>query len=704
MLTGLLVLTLPAYGGKQDPEPPPLAEVGTSRALEVVPDLHRSIEIGDERRWVEHLEHPGATFLKPHFVDVNLRAGDELRVISASGRVVEVIRGRGPKEMGTFWGLSGFGDRMTLELRFRHAYPRPPFRIDQVILGRTDLFAPPPRGGAVPESICAPADFEDVICYQNDPDKWANVLASVGVMTVGGNPNTALFCSGSNVSPRNYLLTNQHCIETQGGCDGAEFVFKFYRTGCNNGAPATVDFQSFRCDQVVAQSPFINCDSGLSDLDFTLASVIGDPTSAFGFVRPDPTPLTDGEAIYIVQHPDGRPHEIAHGSGADVDVDGTVLRYYDTLDTEGGSSGSPIFREADHQLVGLHHCGGCETTGVGNRGMLMADIHPHIEPFLCTVEVSVTGAPSSGLTEVTGNGDAVLDPGETWQFVPRVRNSSCGELATGVTATVAVNPASSPGVTLLDTAASFGDVAAGAIAPAAAPVRFRLSGSAPCGGEVIFDLVGVASTNGGSHGDHPEVQNASIGELVQTLIASEGFAAGIPPAWTVVDGGTGAGPAATWTTANPGGRSLALTAPFAIADSDELGTGQAMDEELITPVIDTSGFSQVLLQFNHHFRRFSDELADVDVRSAATAGAWVTARSYSGTDSVGAQTVDLSAWAAGQTDTQLRFHYHNAVFEWWWAVDDVQVLGNNGFVCSAAMIFEDGFEAGDTSAWSQAVP
>ena len=62
-------------------------------------------------------------------------------------------------------------------------------------------------------------------------------------------------------------------------------------------------------------------------------------------------------------------------------------RYYNTLDTEGRSSGSPIFREADGKLVELHHCGGCSTPWVGNRGMLMSDIFPGIQDFLPSIFV-----------------------------------------------------------------------------------------------------------------------------------------------------------------------------------------------------------------------------------------------------------------------------------------------------------------------------
>jgi hypothetical protein len=130
---------------------------------------------------------------------------------------------------------------------------------------------------------------------------------------------------------------------------------------------------------VLARSPIGSCNATPSTLDFTLCSVQGDPASTYGWVTPDPNPVTNGEGVYIVQHPDGRPHEITHGAGADVFVSGVNLYYDETLDTQGGSSGSPVFRESDDKLIGLHHCGGCP-----NSGMMMSAIYPLIEPFLDT--------------------------------------------------------------------------------------------------------------------------------------------------------------------------------------------------------------------------------------------------------------------------------------------------------------------------------
>ncbi len=700
-LSVLLLSTVSAAAEREMPEGVPgPAEVGRAQPLEVVPDLSAAAEASGERIWTRNVRIEGATFLKPHFVDVNLRAGDVLVVRSRTGHVVEEIRGRGPKGLGTFWGLSAYGDQLRLELRFRHRYPRAPFRIDQVIVGDIDLM--PPQAD---KSICAPPDFEDVICYQDDPAKWANVLASAGVMSVGGNPATGLYCSGANVSAGNYLLTNEHCIGSQASCNGAEFVFKYYRTGCSDSSPPTGDWVSYRCDEIVAQSPFNGiCEANLANLDFTLATVIGDPASTFGFVAPDPKPITSGEAIYIVQHPDGRPHEITHGSGPDVEVDGTVLRYFDTLDTEGGSSGSPIFRESDHKLVGLHHCGGCSSPSVGNRGMLMSDIFPLISEFVCKGGIELIEDGFEDLEQVFGNSNGLIDRGEIWQFYPKVRNQACTLDAFNVRATVAPNAGNVGTIELLDTEVDFGTIPAGSSARSAAPIRFLVGEDVICGSSFAFDLNDLEA-DGTLPIDVEEIFTAQVGEEVFTIIFEEHFD-GLDPFedWTVADGGTGTGPAQTWTDTNPGERSPSLAEPFAIVDSNFHGPGNTMDEELISEVLDLSLETEVRLQFQHDFRWFpggQDEKADVDVRSTATGGDWVTVASFS-SDTSGMVDLDVTAQAAGQSDFQIRFRYYQAGWELWWAVDDIALLSGE-LICNdfADFVFLDRFESGDTTEWSR---
>jgi len=678
--------------------------VGQGRDLEIVPDLDRAVPVGATKIWAEDIHIDGAFFLKPHFAAVNLRAGDAIVVRSATGRAVETITGRGPKDMGSFWGLSAQGEDLFLEFQFSHDYLVSPFRIDKVVVGDIDPFA----SGGNPENVCGSPDFEDVVCYQGESSKWANVMASVGVMNVGSTPTVGLWCSGSNVSSSNYVLTNDHCIPSQSACDTAEYVFRYYNESCGGG-PTTNDWVSFRCDDVMVSSPWDACEATASTLDFAITSVIGDPASTFGFVEVDPDPIIDGEAVYMVQHPLGRPHEITHGSGADVDADAPNLRYYNTLDSDGGSSGSPIFSQADHRLVGLHHCGGCETPGEGNRGMMMSEIYPLIEEYVCAGFLDVDAAGTQGLVEVSGNGNATLEPGETWQFEPLVRNLACVDDAFGVIGDIVLNAGSNGPVSITNGAASFGDVLARETLPSQLPVIFEVDMGAVCGEDVVFDLVNLTANNGGPFPSTEEILSVTVGELMLDSVILEDLAGGIPVDWTVVHNGTATGPAATWTIDNPGGVSLPLTEPFAIVDSDEAGSGVTHDEELITAQMNCSGYDTVELRFNHVFRWWSsggNEQGDVDVRSTATGGAWVNVANFSGGDHSGNVAIDISDFAVGQSDVDVRFHYYDAAFDYWWAVDDIEIIGGV-YICGTTVVpplFADDFESGDTTAWAATSP
>src|SRR5204863_12549 len=57
------------------------------------------------------------------------------------------------------------------------------------------------------------------------------------------------------------------------------------------------------------------------------------------------------------------------------------------------------------------------------------------------------------------------------------------------------------------------------------------------------------------------------------------------------------------------------------------GTTSTQDEQMITSVLNLGTMTSVTVSFDQYFRWYSlgqNELADVDVRSAATGGAWVT--------------------------------------------------------------------------------
>ena len=273
-----------------------------------------------------------------------------------------------------------------------------------------------------------------------------------------------------------------------------------------------------------------------------------------------------------------------------------------------------------------------------------------------------------------GSGNATWDAGEQLNFKVSVNNDGTATL-THVTATVT---SSTPGVVMVDPTASFPNVGTATTAESLAPhFTAYLEPSLACGGLVSFQIT-VASDQGSWSTSFTQ----SLGQLSSGngTALNETFAAGIPATWTIVDGGSGGGTAATWTTDNPGGRTFAspLLAPVAIVDSDFAGAAATQDEQLLTPAMNLATATTVTLQFDQYFNRYTSgfaEIADVDVRSTLTAGAWVNVLRQQSASSPNPdhKTIDLTAQAAGGLNVQVRFHYYNAKYEFFWEVDNVTV-------------------------------
>jgi len=184
--------------------------------------------------------------------------------------------------------------------------------------------------------------------------------------------------------------------------------------------------------------------------------------------------------------------------------------------------------------------------------------------------------------------------------------------------------------------------------------------------------------------------------------------------WTVING---AGePLAAWMLWNTSGELLgnedpdiaAMTENYMITDSD-FAPGVDVDEELISPVIDCTYWQKVRLDFRKNFKVCPDDLdhlqiGEVDIRVPDEAsgpvvwepfmgsnrrsvpnedgrwGQWVNLLHFDRTtvaeeDSF-PERVDISSYADGKK-IQIRWHYYNANYDYWFAVDEIRVSGES---------------------------
>ena len=138
------------------------------------------------------------------------------------------------------------------------------------------------------------------------------------------------------------LLTNHHVLfDRQGPATAVEAWFGYELAF--GGAPREYTVVACRPDTIV----------GRADHDWAVVRTAGQVPEAAS-----PLPLTGARApepldrVYIIQHPMGREKKIGMIHNVITGVTDEVIQY--RTDTDGGSSGSPVFNE-QWQVVGLHH-------------------------------------------------------------------------------------------------------------------------------------------------------------------------------------------------------------------------------------------------------------------------------------------------------------------------------------------------------------
>ncbi len=186
--------------------------------------------------------------------------------------------------------------------------------------------------------------------------------------------------TGFLVGP-NVALTNYHVVRKiqQGEISPSQVVFRFdYKVLDDGVAVHAGTTYRLAANWLVDWSPYSARDTEVTpsadprpdELDYAILRVEGTPGEdpVGGATVPNPTPRkwieVPAEAydfaaqpgLYIVQHPEGKPMQVALDSGAVLGLNGNATRVRYTTTTEPGSSGSPCFGP-DWQWVALHHSG-----------------------------------------------------------------------------------------------------------------------------------------------------------------------------------------------------------------------------------------------------------------------------------------------------------------------------------------------------------
>ena len=201
--------------------------------------------------------------------------------------------------------------------------------IQQFDGGERDNFRLPEVGGV--EVVLGEIDFRPAR-FLRDGAERAKAICRV-TRRIGGTGTGSLLKGG-------FIFTNWHVLPTADVARGSVAEFGFEDGG--TVVTAKLDADRFFLANKARDFAIVACDmsqlGGIQPLVLSLS----------------PNRFVLGDRVNIIQHPDGRPKEVAFRDNKIIDVFAGAFHY--RCDTEPGSSGSPVFNDS-WDLIGLHRAG-----------------------------------------------------------------------------------------------------------------------------------------------------------------------------------------------------------------------------------------------------------------------------------------------------------------------------------------------------------
>lgn len=339
--------------------------------------------------WSRTVTSPGAAFLRLHFIEFNLAAGDSITVSNQATGQAWTYTSQGLNGNGDFWSFAIDADTVTVDVNAPSGQSYG-FKVIEIGHGTLALN----QASISPMVVCGNDGREAIACRTNET-VINNTQKSVArlLFTSGGSQYV---CTGELIrgSNANTMITNAHCVDTQTEVSTVQAKFNYQYTTCGGSTLGTTTDYAGGTFLKTSSDTYRKQKSG-SGLDYTLLTLQGNPEPTWGELIPTTRSYSTGTQINFIQHPGGNPKQIGYWENAEKTVRckiDTINASYGSAapssqagygcDSEGGSSGSAITAATDGKVIALHHYGGVASSPCLNSGTMMSKICAHAGSLL----------------------------------------------------------------------------------------------------------------------------------------------------------------------------------------------------------------------------------------------------------------------------------------------------------------------------------
>ncbi|KDO32088.1 hypothetical protein SPRG_03308 [Saprolegnia parasitica CBS 223.65] len=281
------------------------------------------------------ITHDKATYIALHFNELDLPHGASVTVSAPDGQNAVTYTGK----HSDFYAEFILGDAAKITY---HAPPEgkgasPVISIDRYASGF------PENSQKHPESICGKDDTEAAICFKDKEPTQYKKAQAVARLFINGSG----LCTGWLFGSEGHLITNNHCIGDASKATNVLVEFDAECATCND--PNNTKKLGCKGKVVALSVEFIHTNEAL---DYTLVKINSKNLASYGYLTARESGPPKRIAAKLDNGQPGTIEDMGHTSSVDDEV-GYML------DTESGSSGSPVLSAKDNSVIALHTCGGC---------------------------------------------------------------------------------------------------------------------------------------------------------------------------------------------------------------------------------------------------------------------------------------------------------------------------------------------------------